>query len=40
MERLQAREGGQNYSEGAMKLIFELVKGTFVAGLRNERMRE
>jgi Zinc knuckle. len=39
MERLQIREGGQNYSEGAMKLIFELVKGTFVAGLRDERIR-
>jgi len=39
MERLQIREGGQNYSDGAMKLIFELVKGTFVAGLRDERIR-
>ena len=39
MERLQIREGGGiNYMEGVMKLIFELVKGTFVAGLKDERI--
>jgi hypothetical protein len=39
IESLQVREGGQNYSEGAMKLIFELVTGIFVAGVRDERIR-
>jgi hypothetical protein len=38
MERLKAWEGGQSYSEDTKKLIFELVKGTFLAGLRDERI--